>query len=88
MTADSLNGLPGFDAPGTTFGLGFSVVTDVGARGVLGSVGTYGWGGAAGTSFGIDPEEELIAIFMTQIIPHRTRMREDFRVLTYQAIAD
>ena len=34
------------------------------------------------------PEEELIAIFMTQIIPHRTRMREDFRVLTYQAIAD
>ena len=88
MTSDHLQGISGFNRDGSTFGLGFAVVTDVGASAALGSVGSYSWGGAAGTSFWIDPKEELIGVFMVQIMPHRTRMREEFRILTYQAISD
>ena len=88
MTSDHLNGIPGFDRPGRSFGLGFQVVKDLGASGSLGSPGVYAWGGAAGTRFWIDPQEELIGIFMVQIMPHRTRMGDEFRLLTYQAIDD
>lgn len=73
---------------GTSFGLGFGILTNVGTEGALGSEGTYSWGGAAGTKFWIDPQEELIGIFMVQILPHRTRMGDEFRLLTYQAIDD
>ena len=88
MTSDHLHGISGFARSGSTFGLGFAVTTDVGQAGSLGSVGSFSWGGAAGTRFWIDPQEELIGIFMVQILPHRTRMGEEFRLLTYQSIAD
>ena len=88
MTSDQLGELPGFDSPGVGFGLGFAVVTDADATGELGSDGTYSWGGAGGTRFWIDPEEQLIGIFMVQIVPHLTRMGREFRLLTYQAIVD
>ena len=68
--------------------MGFQVVKDLGASGSLGSPGVFAWGGAAGTRFWIDPQEELIGIFMVQIMPHRTRMGDEFRLLTYQAIDD
>ena len=54
---------------GSGFGLGFSVKTDVAKSQVNGSVGEYGWGGLASTNFFIDPVEELVMIFMTQLIP-------------------
>ncbi len=88
MTSDHLDGITGFSRGGSTFGLGFAVTTDVGKSGSLGSVGSFAWGGAAGTKFWIDPEEDLIGIFMVQILPHRTRMGDEFRLLTYQAIND
>lgn len=88
MTTSHLHGITGYGGSGTTFGLGFSVVEDIGAGGHLGTRGTYSWGGAAGTKFWIDPDEELIGIFMVQILPHRTRMGDEFRLLTYQAIDD
>lgn len=88
MTSDHLQGISGFGRSGSSFGLGFAVTTDVGESASLGSVGSYSWGGAAGTRFWIDPQEELIGIFMVQILPHRTRMGDEFRVLTYQAIDD
>jgi CubicO group peptidase (beta-lactamase class C family) len=88
MTSDQLQGITGYDRKGSTFGLGFSVTTDVGATGQLGSVGSFGWGGAAGTRFWIDPHEELIGLFMVQILPHRTRMADEFQLLTYQSIDD
>ena len=78
----------GFPSQGTGFGLGFAVVLDPGALGELGSAATYSWGGAAGTSFWIDPQEELIGIFMTQSIPHRTQLSNQFRALTYQTLVD
>jgi CubicO group peptidase (beta-lactamase class C family) len=54
---------------GTGFGLGFSVVHDLGARGQPGSVGEYGWGGAYHSSYWVDPEQELVVVYLTQIIP-------------------
>ncbi len=74
--------------PGYGFGLGVAVALDPGAVGEQSSVGTYYWGGAAGTRFFIDPEEELIGIFMTQSIPHRTRLRDEFKNLVYQAVIE
>jgi CubicO group peptidase (beta-lactamase class C family) len=75
--------------PGYTFGLGFAVAEDQGRIGALGSEGEYNWGGAAGTRFWIDPEEDLVGVFMVQIIPHRgLRYGGEFKHLVYQAIDD
>ena len=54
---------------GIGFGLGFSVTMEPAKTLIPGSPGEYSWGGAATTSFWIDPAEELIAIFMTQVLP-------------------
>ena len=89
MTINHLGNIKmGFGRRGIGFGLGFAVALDQGRIGELGSVGEYNWGGAAGTRFWIDPEEQLIGIFMVQSIPHRTRLGSDFKNLTYQAIIE
>jgi len=73
--------------PGVGFGLGFSVVTDVGARGVPGSVGEFGWGGAYRTVFWVDPEKALIVLYLTQISPWTDiDDAQKLRALVYQAI--
>jgi CubicO group peptidase (beta-lactamase class C family) len=72
---------------GTGFGLGVSVLLDVGKGKMLGSVGNYGWGGAANTNFWIDPQEALIGILMLQFMPSNTYpVTPDFRILVYQAL--
>jgi len=72
---------------GFGFGLGFSVLMDVAQAGVMGSVGTHGWGGWASTKFWIDPQEGLIGILMLQYIPSDAYpIGEDFRTLVYQAL--
>jgi len=48
---------------GTGFGLGFSVLEDLGARGTMGSEGGIGWGGADHSIYWVDPEEELVVYF-------------------------
>ncbi|MEO0754971.1 MAG: serine hydrolase, partial [Pseudomonadota bacterium] len=69
------------------FGLGWSVVTDVAETLSPGSEGTYSWGGLANTFFWIDPEEDLIAIQMTQMIPSGCYpIRPQFQQLVYSAI--
>jgi CubicO group peptidase (beta-lactamase class C family) len=74
---------------GQGLGLGYKIVTDVGASGVPGSVGQYGWGGAFGTEFFVDPLEDLIGIVMTQIRPYsHLNIRQEFQVLAYQAIVE
>ena len=89
MTSNHLGELPmGFGRKGVGFGLGFAVALDQGEIGELGSAGEYNWGGAAGTRFWVDPQEQLIGLFMVQSIPHRTRLGSEFKVLTYQAIVD
>ena len=89
MTADHTGHLAGeFGGQGYGFGLGVAVALDPGAIGELSSAGEYNWGGAAGTRFWIDPQEELIGVFMVQSVPHRTRLGSEFRNLVYQAIVD
>jgi len=90
MTVNHLAGklLSSGPGDGSGFGLGFGVVMDVAKSGSVGSAGEYSWGGAASTGFWVDPEEELIGIVMTQVFPYTNRIKEDFKVLTYQAIVD
>jgi CubicO group peptidase (beta-lactamase class C family) len=74
---------------GSGFGLGFSVKTDVAKSQVNGSPGEYGWGGMASTNFMIDPQEELVLIFMTQLIPSSTyAIRQELRAIAYGALVD
>jgi CubicO group peptidase (beta-lactamase class C family) len=74
-------------ADGVGFGLGGSVVTDIVQTRQPGSDGTFSWGGLASTFFWIDPEEELIAIQATQLMPSSTYpMRMQFQQLVYAAI--
>lgn len=67
MTVDHLGDIE--YQPGMGFGLGFSVVKDLGRRGTLGSIGEYGWGGAYHSTYWVDPLEQLIVVHMTQVIP-------------------
>ncbi len=74
---------------GIGFGLGFSVTMDPAKTLIPGSAGEYAWGGAATTSFWIDPTEELIAIFMTQVLPSNAYpIRRELRTMVYAAITD
>lgn len=74
---------------GIGFGLGFSVTMDPAKTLIPGSPGEYAWGGAATTSFWIDPAEELIAIFMTQVLPSSAYpVRRELRTMIYSAITD
>lgn len=74
--------------PGYGFGLGSRVLLDPPATGVPGSIGEYGWAGAAKTYYWIDPKEELIGVFMSQFMMAMDLPDQDFRVLAYQALVD
>jgi CubicO group peptidase (beta-lactamase class C family) len=72
---------------GIGFGLGFSVTMNPAKTLIPGSAGEYAWGGAAGTAFWIDPAEELIAIFMTQLLPSSAYpVRRELRTMIYSAV--
>ena len=70
---------------GAGFGLGFRVVTDVGATQTSGSAGLYGWSGIYGTVFWVDPKERLVAIMMVQRYPG-SPVAAAFQPLVYQAL--
>jgi len=87
MTASHTADLPpsGLIGGGAQFGLGFRVVTDVGATQTLGSNGTYGWSGIYGTNFWVDPKERLVAIVMVQRYPG-SQVAGAFTPLVYQSL--
>ena len=89
MTADHVGNRPG-RPDGFGFGLGFEVHTKLGGDSALmGSVGEYGWSGAAGTTFWVDPKEQLVGIYMVQASAEDTRfLRNQFRSMVQAAIAD
>ena len=69
------------------FGLGFEITEHVGRSGRPGSVGEYGWGGAYATKYWVDPEEKLVVVFMTQLLPSNGLDANDrLRALIYGAI--
>ncbi|MGH9057006.1 MAG: serine hydrolase domain-containing protein [Acidimicrobiales bacterium] len=77
----------GFDGMG--FGLTMAVGQGPAKTGVSGSAGEYMWGGAASTAFWVDPAEELIVVFMTQLLPSGTfNFRGQLKALVYPAIVD
>lgn len=87
MTTDHLSDIA--FQPGQGFGLGFSIATDLGLRGTLGSEGEYAWGGAYHSVYWVDPVEDLLVVYLTQIIPatnldDHTTLRNG----VYQAIVD
>ncbi len=90
MTLDHLPaGVNCFGNPHEGFGLGVSVIRDLAKYQNLGSVGNYGWGGAANTNFWIDPKENMIGILMLQFMPSDTYpVVTDYRNLVYQALVD
>jgi CubicO group peptidase (beta-lactamase class C family) len=74
--------------PGHGFGLGFAVRLAAGLAPFPGSVGSYYWGGAAGTTFWVDPAERLTAVLMIQAPGQREHYRVLFRDLVYAAVTD
>jgi CubicO group peptidase (beta-lactamase class C family) len=91
MTSDHLGtitGLADLLPPGHGFGLGFAVRTHPGMAPFPGSVGNYYWGGAAGTTFWVDPTERLYAVLMIQAPIQREHYRVLFRDMVYAAVAD
>jgi CubicO group peptidase (beta-lactamase class C family) len=80
-----LDTLPGRPA-GEGYGLSVRVVTNHAARGTLLSNGTYGWSGAQGTHFFVDPKEQLVGILMVQT--SNNEVRNEFEDLVAQSIAD
>ncbi len=91
MTADHLGpitGAPDLLLPGHGFGLGFAVRLHAGIAHVPGSIGQYFWGGLAGTTFWIDPAEQLFALMLIQAPGLRDYYRTLFRDLVYAAVDD
>ena len=87
MTIDHMGDIPFRNGEG--FGLGFNVVTDQGLRGFPGSVGEFGWGGAYGSTYWVDPEEELVVVYFTQVRPGSiVKDHLMLRALIYQAIVE
>jgi CubicO group peptidase (beta-lactamase class C family) len=72
--------------PGHGFGLGFAVRKEAGMAPYHGSVGSYFWGGAAGTQFWVDPKEDLWALIMVQAPGQRDYIRGLYRARVYAAI--
>jgi CubicO group peptidase (beta-lactamase class C family) len=74
---------------GIGFGLGVAVTLDPVRVGIPGTVGEFAWGGMASTAFFVDPVEDMIVVFMTQVITdtaRRVRLRRDLRTLIYSAM--
>jgi CubicO group peptidase (beta-lactamase class C family) len=91
MTADHLgpiSGAPDLLLPGHGFGLGFAVRLHAGIAHGPGSIGQYFWGGLAGTTFWVDPAEQLFAVMLIQAPGQRDYYRSLFRNLVYSAFGD
>ena len=76
-----------YGSPGRGFGLGFEVVEKLGADG-LAPVGSFGWGGAYGSTYKVDPKEGLVIVFMINQLPNRSDIAGKFPTLVYQALVD
>jgi CubicO group peptidase (beta-lactamase class C family) len=76
----------GIPSGGYGFGLGSRVLLNVAESALPGSVGEFGWGGAAKTYYWVDPQEELVGVLMTQYMVGFDLPDKDFQVLAYQAL--
>ncbi len=74
-------------AAGMGFGLGFETTDRFGANGLDG-VGAFGWSGAYGSVYRVDPESGVVLQLMIQQMPNNTDIRTKFQTLVYQALVD
>jgi len=74
-----------YSSNGMGFGLGFETTDRFGANG-LASPGSFGWGGAYGSTYLVDPVEGLIVVFMMQQLPNSSDVAARYRTLVYQAL--
>jgi CubicO group peptidase (beta-lactamase class C family) len=75
--------------PGEGFGLGVGVIVNQAESQIPWSADSYYWGGAANTTFWIDPREQIIGVLMAQYMPSETHpINNHFRILTYSALTD
>jgi CubicO group peptidase (beta-lactamase class C family) len=72
----------------TGYGLGVSVTIDTAALGRPGSVGSFGWGGAATTTFSVNPAEDMAIVIMAQVLPNDADLLQKVETLVYQALVD
>ena len=87
MTVDHLDGVA--FRPGLGIGLGFDVVIDLGKRGVPGAMGDFGWGGAYHSTYWTSPQDRLVVVFFTQLIPSGgSDIHGKLRTLLYQALVN
>jgi CubicO group peptidase (beta-lactamase class C family) len=89
MHTDDLEGRPhiGGTLPAyANFGLTFAINPDPGKSGEPASEGSYWWGGAAGTSFWIDPREHMVGIFFINMMPPERTAASQFQRLAYLAL--
>ena len=85
MTTDQIDSVYGMRGVG--FGLGFEILEDPGLAGRSGSAGMYSWAGAYGSTYWVDPAEDLVAVFMIQEVPRGSLdLSGRFRTLVYQAL--
>jgi CubicO group peptidase (beta-lactamase class C family) len=84
MTTNQVGTL--YSSAGMGFGLGFSIVERVGADNTMHSLGTFGWGGAYGSQYRVDPEERITWVLMINQVPNRTDIAAKFPVLLYAAL--
>jgi CubicO group peptidase (beta-lactamase class C family) len=72
----------------TGYGLGVSVTLDTAALGRPGSPGAFGWGGAATTTFSVNPAEDMAIVIMGQVMPNDGDLLQRVESLVYQALVD
>ncbi len=74
---------------GVGFGLMGWVLLDPARAQILGSPGDYGWGGLASTVYWVDPVEDMVVLFLTQLAPSSSHpIRKELRALVYSALVD
>ena len=73
---------------GNGYGLTMSVTTEIARTTGYGSVGDFGWDGAASTFFRVDPKERLVVLVMTQRMPTDLEIQVKVKTLVYQALLD
>ena len=75
-----------YSADGEGFGLGFAILQRLGADNSLFSVGSFGWGGAYGSQYRVDPKQGIVLVFMLNQLPNRSDVGAKFPTLVYQAL--
>ncbi|MFL6548463.1 MAG: serine hydrolase domain-containing protein, partial [Povalibacter sp.] len=85
MHTNQIGDLRGLNGLG--FGLGFETVDRFGASGMA-APGNYGWGGAYGSLYRIDPQANLTIVLMLQLMPNETDFRDKLQNLIYQAVLE